>query len=163
MSGKRTIANAERNAKIIALWVSGMSSNEIHVELGVTRNAVMGALSRYRERMAKEGKALPVRTNLSNKQRAVEGNQNSIKEKKRYRPKKPTIEEQAKKENNRRVWLMPLSKEPAPMSKRLTSFVAVTGCRYLERDEFCDKEQVHNSSWCAEHYVIVHQPRYRSS
>lgn len=123
-----TRRNTEREERIVRLWNSGTSGGQIALELGVTRNSVIGLLHRARLRL---GEA------------AV--------------PRRSTPTRAAERESRTRLRPPPAPKpEPAP-AEPPTEGVHLMDllphhCRcVIGPEHYCGRQRVPGSSWCADH------------
>ena len=133
------------------LWAEGKSCYAIGIQLGISRNAVMGKVRRLDlERRREQPKPYTPRQKPAKRAHRATGNHQGI----RIVPK-PTLPSLTRLKPLR----LPLIE---PISGGVTILEA-TGCKYAtgqddkHRHIFCNADTAPNSSWCPFHFEIVHR------
>lgn len=151
--------------KIINLFKSGVTTMEIGKEVGKTKNAICGLISRYREwgYMAEKRFGRP-KDPLPKKERVIKEpiRRNPIsKSRINYLFRQPKLD----KELAKRV--IPIGHVSPPVTNGIIFWdLKRTSCRYVLNDgrpetfKFCG-EPIHNKAYCAYHASICYMPNER--
>lgn len=140
---------------IIKLWEDGKTGLQIAEKLGKTRNAVMGALKRLRDRGHIEYKQIPVKRGEKRPAPNL-----------RFLPVKNRRILREVKEGKREVPKILVSKEAGLLRKSPVKFFDLTpnACRYIINDSlpqnflFCGDDKKEHSPYCERHHKMCYVP-----